>query len=104
MSTPVPLRREPVLQALRALEPELRAQGVESLFLFGSIARDEAGDESDIDMFCDLPIDTQMDVFQFLSVRHRIEDTLLRDIDMTTRRGLHRLIRQEVEQEAVRVF
>jgi predicted nucleotidyltransferase len=33
--------RERVLSTLRALEPELRARGVESMSLFGSLARGE---------------------------------------------------------------
>lgn len=104
MTRPIPLRRGPVLAALRRLEPELRAGGIEKLYLFGSVARDEAEEGSDIDVFCDLPADTGMDAFAFIGLRHKIEDELLRPIDMTTRRGLHRLIREEIVRSAVQVF
>lgn len=103
MTTPVPLRREPVLQALRALEPELRAKGIESLFLFGSVARDEAGEESDIDLFCELNPEAHLG-WSYFSLRPYFEELLGRAVDFTTRRGLHRLIRDEVQEEAVRVF
>jgi uncharacterized protein len=44
------VRREVALAILKAHAPELKALGVMSLSLFGSTARDEAGDESDIDI------------------------------------------------------
>jgi hypothetical protein len=42
------VRREVALAILKAHAPELKALGVISLSLFGSTARDEAGDESDM--------------------------------------------------------
>lgn len=44
------MRRDEALSIIRAHEAELRAMGVESLELFGSVARDEAGPESDVDV------------------------------------------------------
>jgi predicted nucleotidyltransferase len=44
------MRRADALAALKAHAPELRKLGVASLSLFGSTARDEADDQSDIDV------------------------------------------------------
>ena len=44
------MRRDEALRIIRAHEAELRAMGVESIELFGSVARDEAGPESDVDV------------------------------------------------------
>ena len=44
------LGKEEMCTLLASLEPELRAKKVVSLSLFGSIARDEAHDASDIDV------------------------------------------------------
>ena len=41
---------ETVLATLRAHEAELRARGIESLSVFGSVARGEAGPDSDVDL------------------------------------------------------
>ncbi|WP_245930835.1 nucleotidyltransferase family protein [Methylobacterium radiodurans] len=38
---------------MRASEAELRRSGVQHLWLFGSVARDEARDGSDVDVFVD---------------------------------------------------
>lgn len=44
------MQREEVLHRLRAHRRELARFGVKSLALFGSVARDEAGPESDVDL------------------------------------------------------
>ena len=46
--------RERVLTLLRAREAELRALGVSRLRLYGSMARSEAGPESDVDLMAEL--------------------------------------------------
>ncbi len=45
--------RDEVIAKLRAVEPPLRAHGVAALYLFGSYARDEARQDSDVDVFVD---------------------------------------------------
>jgi uncharacterized protein len=49
MSTVLDSRQE-VIERIRQLAPELRAMGVARLALFGSFARDQQRDESDIDL------------------------------------------------------
>ena len=45
------MKRADVLRTLRAEQQNLRERfGVESLALFGSVARDEAGPDSDVDV------------------------------------------------------
>ena len=44
------MNREEVIATLRTLEPELRASGIRSLSLFGSIARNSAAPFSDVDI------------------------------------------------------
>jgi predicted nucleotidyltransferase len=47
------MRREEVIARLRQHEADLKRLGVEHLYLFGSMARGEAKDDSDIDLFFD---------------------------------------------------
>ena len=44
------MKRADALAALKTHAPELRKLGVASLSLFGSTARDEANDQSDVDV------------------------------------------------------
>jgi uncharacterized protein len=45
--------RNEVIAKLKSVEPQLRAHGVAALYLFGSYARDEARQDSDVDVFVD---------------------------------------------------
>ena len=47
------MKRVDAIAVLRAHEAELRGLGVEHLYLFGSTARDEAREDSDVDLFID---------------------------------------------------
>ncbi len=98
-----PLRRSDVLHKLKALEPMLRDAGVASLHLFGSTARDEAGAESDVDVFVEL-VPTAKLGFAFFGLGDVLEAGLGRRVDVTTRNGLHELLRDRIEREAIRVF
>ncbi|MFN3930562.1 MAG: nucleotidyltransferase family protein [Brevundimonas sp.] len=91
------------LARLKALEPALRREGVASLHLFGSTARDEAGTASDVDVFVDLAPDSRLGL-AFFGLAAIIEDGLGRRVDVTTREGLHELLRERIEREAIRVF
>jgi predicted nucleotidyltransferase len=48
------MRRDEVLRILETHLAEIRAMGVRSLSLFGSVAREQASDSSDVDILVDL--------------------------------------------------
>ncbi|HVV34152.1 MAG TPA: nucleotidyltransferase family protein [Vitreimonas sp.] len=91
------------LAKLRALEPELRREGIASLFVFGSFARGQERRDSDIDLFCDLSPESKLG-FGFFGLGDRIAEAVGRPVDLMTRDGLHRLIRDDVAREAIQVF
>lgn len=103
MTAAKPISRKEALAKLRALEPELRAQGVASLYLFGSVARDEAGRDSDIDVFADLDAGRSLG-WDYFGIGPFIEDRLGRRVDFMSRGSLHEMLRPRIEQSAVRVF
>ena len=45
------MKRDEAISRLQQHEADLKLLGVEHLYMFGSTARDEAGDDSDIDLF-----------------------------------------------------
>jgi predicted nucleotidyltransferase len=45
------MQRDEAIMKLREHEAELRRLGVQHLYLFGSTARGEAGEGSDVDLF-----------------------------------------------------
>ena len=75
--------------------------GVVELALFGSIVRDEARPDSDIDIL--VSFDRPTDPECYFGVRFYIEDLLGRPVDLITDRALPAESRPYVEAEAVRV-
>ena len=96
--------KDAVIEKLRAHEAELRAQGVSHVFLFGSVARGEADEKSDVDLFYDY--DPQRFGFlEFMRIRELAPDIVgIQSVDIMPRDGIHPLIRREVEQTAIEVF
>ena len=97
------MRRSQAVSALRAHESEAREFGALSLYLFGSTARDEARQDSDIDLFID-PDYGRFGLVELFRLEETLSRALGRTVELTTRKGLHPLIRDEIEREAVKVF
>jgi uncharacterized protein len=97
--------RAQVIAKLKAAEPELRAHGVSALYLFGSFARDEGREDSDVDVFVDktpgrgFALDDFMGAYAVL--QHAIPDM---QIGYTTREGIVDAYRRYIEQDAIRIF
>ncbi len=97
------MRREDAIDRLREHEAELRRLGVERLYLFGSTARGEAGEASDVDLFFDYE-KGKLGLFELMDVKEFAADILGVKTDVTTRDSLHKRLRAQIEASAVRVF
>ena len=95
--------RGEAIARLRAHETELRGLGVEHLYLFGSTARDEASEASDVDLFFDDSIGS-IGFYQLMDIEEFAAAVLGSKTDVMTRRSLHPLIRDAIEASAVKVF
>jgi uncharacterized protein len=89
---------------LKSLEPELRAQGVSALYLFGSAARDEAGPDSDIDLAFDIAPGVKFSLFDQARIMVELGKVLGSKVDFVPRNEIHPYIRARVESEQVKVF
>ena len=72
-----------------------------SLTLFGSFARDQATDTSDIDIL--VRFDGPATSKTYFGVQFYLEDLLGRPVDLVTERALRPELRPYVEREAVNV-
>ena len=96
------MTRDEALTLLRAHKAVLADRfGVNSLALFGSTARDQAREDSDIDILVDFEGAT--DWKRFFGLQFYIEDLLGQPVDLTTTRTLSGNRRAYVEAEAVSV-
>ncbi|MHB8169681.1 MAG: nucleotidyltransferase family protein [Thermoleophilia bacterium] len=87
-----------ILTLLAAHRSDLDRFGINSLALFGSFARNEAGPESDIDILVDFSSPATFD--NFMDLKFFLEDIFGRRVDLVTVRALKPRIRQHVEKEA----
>lgn len=96
--------RRTVIERLRAHEAELKAMGVARLSLFGSVARGEAGDGSDVDLAAEIDPDRRLGLFRFEVLRERIEDLLGAPVDLLREPIERPLLRRRVDRDRVHVF
>ena len=96
------MTRDEVLDMLRTHKPMLAERfGVTELALFGSFARDDATDGSDIDVLVEF--DTAPDWKSYFGAVSYLENLLGRPVDMATISEVRKEIRPFVERDAVHV-
>jgi len=93
--------RDTVLTQLKAHHSDIEAFGVRSLAIFGSIARDEAKPDSDVDLLVTFKDAVTSDAF--FGLKFFLEDLLGRRIDLVTPAAMREPIRQAIEPELLRV-
>jgi predicted nucleotidyltransferase len=98
------VRLSDAIASLRHCAPELASRGAKALFLYGSTTRDEAGPDSDLDLFIDYDADSAFNAFDLVGLKLLLEEQLSAPVDLTTRDGLHPMLRGRIEASAIRVF
>ena len=94
--------REHVLALLRTHKATLAQRfGVAKLALFGSFARDQATDHSDLDIL--VSFHGTADWQRYFGTQFYLEDLLGRPVDLVTDKALRAELRPFVEREAVHV-
>jgi uncharacterized protein len=97
------MKRADAIRILKRHEAELKKLGVERLFLFGSVARDEADGGSDVDLFFD-HVKGSLGLYELMDVKQRAREILGQRTDIMTRASLHPSLRRRIEETALRVF
>lgn len=96
------MRRKDVLHKLAEHRQALAEEyGVSALYLFGSVARDQAGPGSDVDLLVEFK--QPVGLFQFIDLQQRLETLLACKVDLGTRRALKSNLKDQFNQEAIRV-
>ena len=93
--------RDDVLQRLQARRKQFRDYHVKSLALFGSVARDEARPDSDVDVLVEFDGPATFD--RYMELKAFLEETLGSRVDLLTRKGLRQELVPYVEQDLLHV-
>lgn len=98
------MTREAVIAILRAHEAALRQKGVAHAALFGSLARGEAGPDSDIDIMVELDPAAEISLWDYVGITHFIGDLFPVKVDVSERKALKTHVRPNAERDAVHAF
>ena len=96
-------RTDAISQLLRHADA-IKAMGATSLYLFGSTARDEAAADSDLDLFLEYDPASRFSFVDLVGINLFLEERLGIEADVTTRDGLHPMLKDKIERSAVRLF
>lgn len=94
------MSRDEVLGRISEVKAELARFHVRSLSVFGSVARDEATDESDVDLLVEF--ERPVGLIEFVRLRRYLESVLGRRVDLATSAALRDEMRPRILAEAVR--
>jgi predicted nucleotidyltransferase len=97
------MRKSEVIQRLGEHADAIKAIGARSLYLFGSTARDEAAETSDVDLLVDDDEDGDFSAIELIRIKQDVGDLLHVDADVTTRAGLHPMVRHDIVASAERI-
>lgn len=96
------MRRAEALGILREHKQELSEKyGVVRIGIFGSVARDEADEKSDVDVVVEM---TKPDLFFMVHIKNLLEADMHRHVDIVRYRGrMNAFLKRRIDEEAVYV-
>jgi uncharacterized protein len=90
------------LEQLRSFKPQIEAiaaeHGVGNIRVFGSVARGDADETSDVDLLVTL---VHPSGYKFFAIEPKLQDLLGCDVDVVTEKGVHELLRDRIFSEAI---
>ncbi len=95
------MRQEQVLEILANSHDIKRRFSVRNLYLFGSIARGEGQEGSDVDILVEYEPGARVGMFQFVRLRRELSNILRCEVDLATPDSLHKELRDDILKEAV---
>lgn len=96
------MRLEDLRTELQALKPMLaREYHVAEIGVFGSVARNEHGAESDVDLL--VAFDTPVGLFDFVRLEDELAERLGVEVDLVTKGSLRPRIGERVDEDVVYV-
>jgi uncharacterized protein len=96
----VTMERDRVLAILKSRKQRLKKFGIHSLSIFGSVARDQAHKDSDVDILVDF--EKPIGLFEYARLKMYLEEILERPVDLVTPEALRQEMREEILHEAIR--
>jgi predicted nucleotidyltransferase len=96
------MRREEILRILARFQESKRDEfGIVRIGVFGSVARDEMADDSDVDVVVEI---AQPDLLTLVGIKQELEELLHLSVDVVRyRERMNPFLKGRIEQEAIYV-
>ena len=95
---------EALVERLRSLEGPLSRQGVTHLAIFGSRARGDAAQESDLDLLIDIDPGRKFSLFDLIKVEQQLGESVGLPVSLVMRRSLLPDFEESIATDIVEVF
>jgi predicted nucleotidyltransferase len=98
------MTRKEAIRLLRSQESALHARGVDRLALFGSLAREDGGEDSDVDVVVNIDPERVFSLLDLADLRLYLCDVFGRETDVVIRGDLRPKFRDRIPLDEVAVF
>jgi predicted nucleotidyltransferase len=98
------MTRDEIIARLRAAAPAIRAEGVTKLAIFGSRARGDARDDSDLDILVDVEPNSKFSLLNLIGVQHIVTKATGLPAQAAMRRSLDPQMARRIADDIVEVF
>jgi uncharacterized protein len=98
------MTRDEVIAKIRSSAPALRAEGVTRLAIFGSRARTDAREDSDLDILIDVDPDAKFSLLDLIGVEHIVRDATGLETQASMRRSLDPRMAERIADDIIEVF
>jgi len=95
---------EQIIEILRMNRMLLRRFHVSSLSIFGSVARGDARQNSDVDILVEFEPGAAIGFFAFARLQKSLSELVGRPVDLVTPDALHKALKHNILKEAVHVI
>ncbi len=98
------MNKTAIITILQTKKEELQTRfGLEKLALFGSFSRDEATQDSDMDILFELKESTTFSLFDYLKLNKMLEETLEHKVDLVREAKLKDALKPYVYKDIIYV-
>jgi uncharacterized protein len=98
------MTRNEIIARLQEAAPALRAEGVTRLAIFGSRARGDAREDSDLDVLIDVDPAAKFSGLDLVGVEHIIRDATGITTQAEMRRSLEQRFAERISDDVIEVF
>ena len=96
------MREEQLKELKKAIIAVLKKHGVKKAAIFGSFARGEVTEESDIDLLVEF--EGRKSLLDLAGLQLDLQDTIKRQVDVLTYNSLHPLLKDRILREQVMIL